>query len=62
MVFAEFVEEITVLPDHLDVKANGAPAVHVLSQEVGMKDSGFDRVGGPKRANPDWRLQPWDLG
>ena len=42
----EFIEEITVLPDYLDVKVHGAPAVHVLYQEVGMKDSGFDRVGG----------------
>jgi hypothetical protein len=42
----EFIEEITVLPDYLDVKVHGAPAVHVLSQEVGMKASGFDRVGG----------------
>jgi hypothetical protein len=42
----EFIEEITVLPDYLDVKVHGAPALHVLYQEVGMKDSGFDRVGG----------------
>ena len=26
--------------------AAGAPAVHVLYQEVGLKESGFDRVGG----------------
>ena len=42
----EFIEEITVLPDYLDVKVHGAPAVHVLYQEVGLKESGFDRVGG----------------
>ncbi len=42
----EFLEEITVLPDYLDVKVHGAPAVHVLYQEVGLKESGFDRVGG----------------
>ena len=42
----EFVEEITVLPDYLDVKVHGAPPVHVLYQEVGLKESGFDRVGG----------------
>jgi site-specific DNA recombinase len=23
---------------------------------------GLFRVGGPSRANPDWRIQPWDLG
>ena len=57
----EFVE-ITVLPDYLDVKVHGAPPVHVLYQEVGMKDSGSDRVGGPSRANPDWRIRPLDLG
>ena len=34
----EFIEEITVLPDYLDVKVHGAPALHVLYQEVGMKD------------------------
>jgi hypothetical protein len=37
----EFIEEILVLPDYLDVKVHGAPALHVLYQEVGMKDSGF---------------------
>ena len=42
----EFIEEITVLPDYLDVKVHGAPSLHILYQEVGMKDSGFDRVGG----------------
>ncbi len=42
----EFIEEISVLPDYLDVKVHGAPPLHVLYQEVGMKESGFDRVGG----------------
>ncbi len=42
----EFIEEITVLPDYLDVKVHGAPPVHVLYQEVGLKESEFDRVGG----------------
>jgi hypothetical protein len=42
----EFIEVISVLPDYLDVKLHGAPSVHVLYQEVGMKESGFDRVGG----------------
>ena len=22
----------------------------------------LERVGGPSRAKPDWRLQPWELG
>ena len=30
----------------LDVKVHGAPPLHVRYQEVGMKDSGFGRVGG----------------
>ncbi len=47
----EFIEEISVLPDYLDVKVHGAPSVHVLYQEVGLKESGFDRVGGGIRIN-----------
>jgi hypothetical protein len=42
----EFLEEVLVLPDHLDVKVHGAPPVHVLYQEVGPKESEFHRVGG----------------
>jgi hypothetical protein len=42
----EFIEEIVVLPDYLDVKVHGAPPVHVLYQDVGLKESEFDRVGG----------------
>jgi hypothetical protein len=42
----EFIEEISVLPDYLDVKVYGAPPLHIRYQEVGMKESGFDRVGG----------------
>ena len=41
----EFLEEISVLPDYLDVKVHGAPPVHVLYHEA-LKESGFDRVGG----------------
>ena len=37
----EFIEEISVLPDYLDVKGHGAPPLHVRYQEVGMKDSEF---------------------
>ena len=46
MLIDEFVEEILVLPDYIDVKVHGAPPLHVRYQEVGMKESGFDRVGG----------------
>ena len=46
MLIDEFVEEISVLPDYLDVKVHGAPPLHVRYQEVGMKESGSGRVGG----------------
>ncbi len=42
----EFIEEVLVLPDYLDVKVHGARPLHIRYEEVGMKDSGFDRVGG----------------
>ena len=35
-----------MLPNYLDVKMHGAPPLHVLCKEVGLKESGFDRVGG----------------
>ena len=47
----EFIEEISVLPDYIDVKVHGAPSLHVLYQEVGMKESGTGRVGGGTRNN-----------
>jgi hypothetical protein len=34
----EFLEEILVLPDYLDVPVHGAPPLHVRYQEVGMKE------------------------
>ena len=37
----EFLEEIMVLPDYLDVKVHGAPPLHVLYQEVGTQGVGF---------------------
>jgi site-specific DNA recombinase len=43
----EFLKEITVLPDYIDVNIHGAPPIHVLYQEVGLKESDFDGVGGP---------------
>jgi hypothetical protein len=41
------VEWISVFPDHLEVTASGAPPLHVLSQEVGLKQSDIVGVGGP---------------
>ena len=42
---------MTVLPDHLEVTVSGAPRLHVRYQEVGLKESGPDRVGGGTRHN-----------
>jgi hypothetical protein len=42
----EFLEDLAVLPDYIDVNIHGAPPIHVLYQEVGLKESDFDRVGG----------------
>ncbi len=61
VLIGEFIEEISVLPDYLDVKVHGAPPLHVRYQELGMKESGFDRVGGPDYAKPEWRIRPVDL-
>jgi hypothetical protein len=53
----EFLKEITILPDYIDVNIHGAPPIHVLYQEVGLKESEFDRVGGPT-----WTRGPRPLG
>ena len=42
----ELVENVTVPPDHLEVTVSGAPRLHVLYQEVGLKESYFSGVGG----------------
>jgi hypothetical protein len=42
----EFIAEILVLPDYLDVTVHGVPPLHVRYQEVGLKESGFGGVGG----------------
>ncbi len=56
----EFLGEVTVLPGYLNVTIHGASPVHVLYQEVGLKESEFDLVGGPDYAKSDWRIRPWD--
>jgi hypothetical protein len=48
----EFIEEILVLPDYLDVTVHGAPPLHVRYQEVGMKESGLIVSEGPITQNP----------
>jgi len=42
----EFLECITVLPDYIDVNIHGAPPIHVLYQDVGLKKSECSGVGG----------------
>jgi hypothetical protein len=48
-----------VIPDYIDVNIHGAPPMHVLYQEVGSKESEFDRAGGPT-GNP--KSPPCDGG
>jgi DNA invertase Pin-like site-specific DNA recombinase len=42
----ELIEWVSVFPDHLEVTVSGAPPLNVLYQEVGLKKSGSDGVGG----------------
>ncbi len=42
----ELVDNIAVLPDHLEVSIAGAPTINVLLSEVGLRDSENSRVGG----------------
>ncbi len=42
----ELVEEVAVLPDHLEVVVAGAPRLNVLYREVGLKESQIGGVGG----------------
>jgi hypothetical protein len=46
VLIEEFVESITVLPDHLEVTIAGAPRLNVLFEEVGLKKSQISGVGG----------------
>ena len=45
----EFLEWITVYPDHLEVSVAGAPPLNVLLDEVGLRRAAIVRVGDPKR-------------
>ena len=47
VLIENMVESVTVFPDHLEVKAVGSPALHVLYSEVGLKGSENVQVGGP---------------
>lgn len=46
VLIEELVEWVSVFPDHLEVTVSGAPPLHVLYGEVGLKESGFVGVGG----------------
>ncbi len=46
VLIEELVEWVSVFPDHLEVTVSGAPPLHVLYSEVGLKESGFVGVGG----------------
>ena len=53
----EFLDEILVLPDYLDITVHGSPPLHVHYQEVGLKESEFSGVGGgiPTITTPAWQ-------
>lgn len=58
VLIEEMLEWITVFPDHLEVTVAGAPPLHVLFGEVGLKESENVSVGGPTSTFSDWRIQP----
>jgi hypothetical protein len=61
ILIEELVENVTVHPNHLEVTVSGAPRLHVLYQEVGLQESGPDRVrGGTSTLSP--RESPFDFG
>jgi len=50
MIASDLLDEITIYPDHLEVKVSGAPRMNVTLQEVGLTGgSAFQRVGEPTR-------------
>jgi hypothetical protein len=56
----EFVESITVLPNHLEVTIAGAPRLNVLLEEVGLKKSQISGVGAAYMTfgtSPTWRTE-----
>ena len=57
ILIEELVENVTVLPDHLEVTVSGAPRLHVLYQEVGLKETYFSGAGGGSGNNA---LRPFD--
>ena len=47
----ELIQWVSVFPDHLQVTVSGAPPLHVLYREVGLKQSDSVGVGGGTRNN-----------
>jgi site-specific DNA recombinase len=46
IIASDLLDEITIYPDHLEVKVSGAPRMNVTLQEVGLTaGSAFQRVG-----------------
>jgi hypothetical protein len=46
VLIEELIEWVSVFRDHPEVTVSGAPPLNVRSCEVGLKESGFVRVGG----------------
>ena len=53
-----FIEEITGLPDYLDVKVHGTPPVTSSTRRLDSR-SRVSIVSEGGHTNPDWRLNPW---
>ena len=54
VIASDLLDEITIYPDHLEVKVSGAPRMNVTLQEVGLTGgSAFQRVGEPAVDNSD---------
>jgi hypothetical protein len=62
VIASDLLDEISIYPDHLEVKVSGAPRMNVTLQEVGVTGgSAFQRVGepSPDESDPGWRIRPW---
>ena len=58
----EFLEWVTVFPDHLEVLVIGAPALNVLLGEVGLKESEIVGVGGATQRVCNQALDQVEVG
>ena len=63
ILLGELVQHVEIHTDRLTVHIHGAPPLNVAPSEVGLKDSGLNRVGGPsKPIPPATRLHSWSEG